>query len=133
MNWPEQIKIPSRIGIGAYKYSNGNPCCAMGHIEENGVYDLQRTIYRSLYIKLAQKLHTLGKLTRHISININFESVEKVNDILESKNRRELYLLTWAKMGYTEGMPSNVLKLLALPEIQEVRIIESKPSDHENK
>lgn len=117
MNWPEQIEIPDRIGTGTYSYLDGDPCCAIGHINKNGIYGWHREIYRYLYIKLTKRLHALGKLTWRIS---NFDSVEKINDLLEPKNRLELYLLTWAKLGYTEGMPPDILELLALPEIQNI-------------
>lgn len=125
MNWPEQIEIPHRIGARLYKYLNGRPCCAIGHIEQHNLCSLSKAIYRDLYTRLAERLDALGRLKKQIGYTFSDRSsasVEEINDFLEPKSRLELYLLTWAKLGYTKGMPPGILKLLKLPEIQNILV-----------
>lgn len=44
------------------------------------------------------------------------------NDCLNQETRTKLYLLTWAKLGYTEGMPKYILDLLEKPEIKAIEV-----------
>lgn len=109
VDWPVEIPIPSRIGHTTFYYDNGKPCCAIGHLSDLGVWGQANSypslpagkIYDILYMKVAVALGW-DKGTHLLS----------VNDRLYSKERRLLYLVTWAALGYTKGMPEEVLTLL---------------------
>jgi len=136
--WPEVINVPSRIG--KFSLSDGDqPCCAVGHLRcelwllngktltKSSVYTIPakcRESYKlwySLYIKLYSALRQCVQEVADSAV-LCYSSVEGINDNLSAAWRRKLYLLTWAKLGYTEGMPKAVLELLELTSIQKVNV-----------
>jgi hypothetical protein len=134
--WPEVINVPSYIG--KHKLSNGDqPCCAVGHsrcefwllngktLTESSVYTIPTkfresyNLWYNLYIKLYSALCQCVQEVADADVIVS-NHVESINDNLSTAWRRRLYLLTWAKLGYTEGMPKEVLELLELNTVRKV-------------
>lgn len=105
MVWPVSIDIPVRIGIGRYRYDNGKPCCAVGHARSQIGSDNDSD----------NIMKTWADSYRSIAASFGFNSctVVSINDQTPSyMDRRILYLLAWANLGYVCGMPENVLRIL---------------------
>ena len=120
-NWPKEIPIPHKIGKGSY-LRNGEPCCAVGHLHSLGVWSGTEALYGYPKTKISQKYQEIYRqLSRILFQGVVSYGIPYINDNLSGKNRRLLYLLTWAKLGYTEGMPKNVLKLLKNPKVAAVK------------
>ena len=128
MSWPKQVVLPLRIGRNAY-VDNGSPCCAVGHF-------LHQLRYKT---KLKQNYALLNAATPELTVlegvykalyaalfgetyRSQLPTVERINDRINTKDRRTLYLLTWAKLGYTEGMPKRILNLLQDTRVQAVTV-----------
>jgi len=135
--WPEVINVPS--SIGKFNLNDGDqPCCAVGHLRyefwllngktltEASVYAIppncreSYSLWYSLYVKLYAALRQCVQEVADADVVLRYYSVEGINDNLSAAWRRKLYLLTWAKLGYTEGMPKSVLELLELNTVQGV-------------
>lgn len=128
MSWPKQVVIPRYIGKDTY-VNNDAPCCAVGHFlhqlrhktklrqnyalltETSPELTVLEGVYKALYAAL------FGKTYRS-----QLPTVERINDRINTKDRRTLYLLTWAKLGYTEGMPKRILNLLQDTRVQAVTV-----------
>lgn len=109
VDWPVEIPIPSRIGHTTFYYDNGKPCCAIGHLCDLGVWGI---VCSSPSLPAGK---TFDILYMRIAVALGWNKglhLLSVNDRLYSKERRLLYLVTWAALGYTNGMPKDVLKLL---------------------
>lgn len=121
-NWPEEIPIPNSIGEKSY-FRNGRPCCAVGNLYSLGVWSTypHPASVPTLYIGMKYE-ELYREICRILFPETKFSYVTTINDDLPAKNRRLLYLLTRAKLGYTEGMPKNVLKLLNNPKIKEIKV-----------
>lgn len=120
-NWPKEIPIPHRIGRMSY-FRKGKPCCAIGHLHSLGVWSDAYYPCSVSDNEIGVEFEVLyGKLCRILFPEIKNSFVICINDSLSDKNRRLLYLLTWAKLGYTEGMPQNVLKLLKNPKVAAIK------------
>lgn len=107
--WPIQIEVPNKIGTGSYYYDNHKPCCAVGwcryELSKVNNYLPYKLIdeWRQSYIFISKKLsHSFSTMF----------GVETTNDKCGPEERKLLYLLTWAKLGYTRGMPKTVTKIL---------------------
>lgn len=138
--WPTEINIPDKIGK-IYRFVDCAPCCAVGHAQyeftvSSGqslpaieswvpqppcVRTKEYRIWYELYCDLFAALRVIYPGLRRRNIE-DEEGVEFINDALTYDWRRTLYLLTWAKLGYTEGMPSNILDLLKFSEIEAVKV-----------
>lgn len=120
--WPKEITIPTSIGEKSY-FRNGEPCCAVGNLYSLGVWSDADYPCSVSDNEIGIEFEVLyGKLCRILFPEIKYSFIVCINDALSAKNRRLLYLLTWAKLGYTEGMPKNVLKLLNNPKIKEIKV-----------
>lgn len=120
-NWPKEIPIPQEIGKGSY-FRNGEPCCAVGHLHSLNLWSNNGYACSMPNKKIGAKFEVLyGKLCRILFPEIKYSFIVNINDNLSDENRRLLYLLTWAKLGYTEGMPQNVLKLLKNPKVAAIK------------
>ena len=123
MNWPKEIPIPEEIGKQSY-FRDGNPCCAIGHLHSLDVWT-DKNLYLSM---LPQKEEGVlyANIYKKIAVilfpELCYVLISSINDNLSPESRRLLYLLTWAKLGYTEGMPPNVLKLLNNPKIKGITV-----------
>jgi hypothetical protein len=105
--WPNEMPIPTEIGAHSYKHANGKPCCAVGHI----MYALRSTCpppavvaqypWRDAYLAAYRALYPhrpcLG-------------TVEAANDRMAARDRKRLYLVSLALIGYTEGQPDSILE-----------------------
>ena len=117
IDWPETIPIPDAVGRGAYwtDIENRIPCCAIGHrIEAIRVCCLNKFPYyewNDTYRQVHRALVPASQWPngRKLQPDKTF-SVETLNDAMQPKYRLLVYLTTWAMLGYTEGMPDDVLK-----------------------
>ncbi len=110
--WPIQIEIPSTIG--RYQYRNydaeNTPCCAVGWC----IYELQKInkYTRDYYHKEDKWRDSYVSMAKAMGYKPGC-TVEGVNDYTDDGNERKtLYLLSWANLGYTYGMPRAVTKIL---------------------
>lgn len=97
--WPKEVLIPKEIGRFAETNDDGSPCCALGHMRQYDMSHHARVRWHAAYKKAAQ---ADGK---------HYECVVSINDSSPARKRRLYYLAAWAILGYTEGMPEEVLKL----------------------
>lgn len=137
--WPTEINVPDKVGK-TYRFVDCNPCCAVGHaqyeftvssgqslpvidgwvLQPTCVKTKEYAIWYNLYCDLFAALKVIYPALGRKNI-IDENGVEFINDAMSYNWRRTLYLLTWAKLGYTEGMPSDILDLLKLSEIKAVK------------
>lgn len=98
--WPKEIEIPDKIGIHRTCYADGSPCCAMGHFYSYRLDGEQYEAAAEAYLCAAEA-------------DGRFQPtwVVMVNDSSPPAKRRLYYLTAWALLGYTEGMPPEVLEL----------------------
>jgi|JI10StandDraft_1071094.scaffolds.fasta_scaffold22596_7 hypothetical protein len=139
--WPTEITVPSSIGR-LKRFTDDGPCCAVGYAQYEFCVttgrqsfdaltnwhgnpicyrDKRYNAWYSLYLKLFQTVRGIHPVLYRYDITDENE-VELINDAISASWRKTMYLLTWAKLGYTEGMPSNVLTLLEQPEIKAVKV-----------
>lgn len=130
-NWPEEIPIPDKIGSHFY-YIADQPYCAVGHLHHLGVWNTDPECpqklpliaagdkYFAVYKQLVKALFPVR--FKAIRYEIGISCLESINDHLNTTDRTNVYLLTWAKLGYTEGMPKRILKLLDKPEVQAIKV-----------
>ena len=85
-----------------------------------------RDLYMALGVALLQAKKKRSQTEVEILISRDHINAEGLNDSLKAKDRLNLYLLTWAKLGYTQGMPSEILKMLKLPEIKAIPLDKPK-------
>jgi len=117
IDWPETIPIPDAVGRGAYwkDYLSHIPCCAIGHRMEATRCCAFNTFpyeeWNNTYTRVHKALVPLSQYPpgKKLQPDKTF-SVETLNDAMQPKYRLLVYLTTWAMLGYTEGMPDDVLK-----------------------
>lgn len=120
-SWPEYVDVDVTIGTDNY-VDNKQPCCAIGHAEREFTRNMsQKGDYSSTQLYHWRKVYTALHESLYPRVRKDL-TVETINDRLNNKSRNDLYLLTWAKLGYTNGMPDHILKKLDLPSVQRVRI-----------
>lgn len=93
VDWPEEIEIPGRIGIGRFRYRNSRPCCAIGHYAKAiGVdFNLVPASIESAFATCANAL----KECAHTYIT-------EINDFdLADDERVLVYAAALAYVGYT--------------------------------
>ncbi len=141
--WPLSIDVQVNIGTKMYYHFDNNegsytdhPCCAVGHLRHafgchNRGYlisysnylrwqDLYKKIYHILMPVIVKDLRKKSRAFNKL-VMYDSASVETVNDALPKKWRKIMYLLTWAKLGYTHDMPSDVWQFLKYLEKLEVK------------
>ena len=119
--WPEQVSVDVEIGTDAYTSTEG-PCCAVGHagyefkIDRDFACSSKLYEWRMVYKELYRAIYNPDAG--------NHEVVETINDdkLSSDKERKDLYLLTWAKLGYVNGMPKHILKMLKSARVKKVQI-----------
>lgn len=121
--WPKEITIPDRVGRGAIRNDDGSPCCAVGHFEYEA-WKLRPV--RSAERKGKPLLSLSGPIWgafqdqyRRAAMGLTGHdwngrvSIPCINDHLPTNYKRVLvYCTAWALLGYTEGMPRSVLRLM---------------------
>lgn len=123
-HWPKEIPIPDKIGLNDF-YKDDQPCCAVGHLHALGVWSDKRKRPRALPVKfegllyqsIYRRLYGVLVPDRYLNMYL-FQN----NDCLNEETRTNLYLLTWAKLGYVDGMPKRILDLLEKPEIKAIEV-----------
>lgn len=96
ISWPEEIELPDKIGVGQYRYSNGRPCCSLGHyhaafgtITDVGLPENLYSAYQMCARVLYPDVH-------------EDECVSYLNDkILSPKERVLVYAAALAYVGYS--------------------------------
>lgn len=116
--WPESIFVNVNVGTDTYLDDWGNPCCAVGCAArefDTSFTSVKLVHWRLVYIELYRALYNPP--------DNKALTVETTNDeIDDDKERTNLYLLTWAKLGYTKGMPKRILNRLKLSKVKKIKI-----------
>ena len=119
--WPSYVDIPKRIGAKRLLLRNGRPCCTLAYLRftlnrnhTNYANPLFESDWGKLYLEVCKALNVKG----------NYNSVAEANDCIKENDVRVLaYLLTWGKLGYTEGMPSYVLTILEDKKLKSIGVV----------
>lgn len=119
--WPRYVTIPKVIGTKRLMYRNGRPCCTLGLLRftlnrntTNYANEEFESQWERLYLAVCTALSIKGK----------YDSITTANDCIKENDVRVLaYLVTWAKLGYSVGMPSYVTTILQDDKLKSIGVV----------
>jgi len=114
------------ICIAVLKHASSNNNGEIGKLINNARRKHAKSIGHQLKFSdnCGTGINIISTNNRVCQIIAEVSDVELINDMFNPKARRDVYLLTWAKFGYTEGMPKKVLDMLSIPEVKSINIDE---------